>query len=145
MKRLILSAIFAVVAFTINAQQIDNSKLQNDFLKDINTYRKSKKLTTVELDPICIQLAKEQAEYCAKNNIFTHERIGGRDFPFNSVGENGNSSGGLVNSQTCLSGWISSPTHHQILLWSTAARIGIYSAKSKNGITYTFLIVTTKA
>ena len=143
MKRLILSTIFAVVAFTINAQQIDNIKLQNDFLRDINNYRKTKGLSAVKLDTICIQLAKDQAEYCAKNDILTHDRIGGRDFPFSSVGENGTSSSVLVNSQTCLTGWISSHHHNLTLVWPSAARIGIYSAKSKNGIIYTFLIVTT--
>ena len=140
MKKLIIF-LFPFIAFT----QVDNVKLQQDFIKDLNTYRTSKGLSSVRLDAECIQTAKKQAEYCAENNILTHNRADQDLITFLETGfkENGYWTTGLVDSQRCMQSWITSPDHNKNLLAPYAIKIGIYSVTSKSGEKYTFLVLKT--
>jgi uncharacterized protein YkwD len=129
MKRLILSTIFAVVAFTGNAQQIDNVKLQQDFVKELNTYRVSKGLKPVSLNSNEISTAKVQANYCSSISTLTHDYPGGR---VNVHHECALFNAELPNAKLYLSKWISSPSHNDQLLKDEITHIGIYYVKGFN-------------
>jgi len=145
MKNLFLSTIFLVIAFASNAQ-IDNSKLQQDFVKELNAYRASKGLGTVKLDSSCINIAKYQSTYCSKNKVLIHNTPAKQDLlaklPYSIFAENAHSSFS-VNALTVLNSWIKSPGHNYNLLLSDVKKIGIYAAfDSTSNIHYVFLVLT---
>lgn len=145
MKNLFLSAIFATVAFVYNAQ-IDNTKLQQDFVKELNAYRSSKGLGSVKLDSSCINIAKYQSTYCSKNKVLIHNTPAKQDLlaklPYSIFAENAHSSFS-INASAILNSWIKSSSHNYNLLLSDVKKIGIYAAFDlTTNIYYVFLVLT---
>jgi uncharacterized protein YkwD len=140
MKNLFLSTIFAVIAFASNAQ-IDNTKLQQDFVKELNAYRVSKGLGSVTLNTQLIAISKAQSQYCASINKLTHERPN-NDVYF--VIENAYSTSQSPIASDCLDAWKNSFGHNEILLIKDLSEIGIYAVKSNTGQYYIILNCNTK-
>ena len=138
MKNLFLSTIFLVIAFASNAQ-IDNTKLQQDFVKELNAYRASKGLGTVKLDSIDISQAKKQATYCASIKTLTH------DYPeFKGVyAECALFNTSSPDAKFFLNTWISSIPHNELLLLPEVTSIGIFYVKgiNSNNIGYYAILV----
>jgi uncharacterized protein YkwD len=124
MKRLFLSAIFAIVAFTSNAQ-LDNAKLQQEFVKELNAYRISKGLNTVSLNSADIKTAQNQAIYCVSVNKLTHYYPDFKNVEAECALFNGN----LPTAKTSLNQWINSINHNKLLLLPDVTTIGIYYIK----------------
>ena len=123
MKKLIVF-LFPFIAFT----QVDNVKLQQDFVKELNAYRVSKGLNTVSLNSMDIETAKLQSNYCASINTLTH------DYPeFKSVyAECGHFCTNLPSAKLYLNAWINSPEHNKLLLLPDVTSIGIYYVPGLN-------------
>jgi uncharacterized protein YkwD len=126
--------------------QIDNEKLQKDFVKELNIYRTSKGLPDVKLDSNCIQIAKYQSIYCAENNVLTHDTPKKNDLldklSYSVFAENGHS-GGSVSATNILNSWIKSSGHNKNLLLYDVVKIGIYAAQeSTKNKYYVFLVLT---
>jgi uncharacterized protein YkwD len=123
MKKLIVF-LFPFIAFT----QVDNVKLQQDFVKELNAYRVSKGLNTVSIDNISNIKAARQANYCVSINTLTH------DYPeFKGVyAECALFQTTIPTAKNFLNIWINSPEHNKLLLLPDVTSIGIYYVPGLN-------------
>jgi uncharacterized protein YkwD len=121
MKRLLL----VLLPFIGNAQ-VDNVTLQQEFVEELNAYRRSQDLDPVVLDDRSIYRAKLQAEYCVKNGVLTHACPNW--FP-PRLAECGLWNMYVLDATRCLEEWIDSPNHNDLLLLDNATKIGIYAAE----------------
>lgn len=128
MKKLIVF-LFPFIAFT----QVDNVKLQQDFVKELNIYRVSKGLNPVSLNSNENNTAKVQANYCSSISTLTHDYPGGR---VNVHHECALFNTELPDAKLYINQWIASPSHNGQLLKEDVTNIGIYCVKglhSKSG------------
>ena len=121
MKKLIVF-LFPFISFA----QIDNVKLQQDFVKELNVYRASKGLKPVSLNSNEISTAKLQANYCSSIGTLTHDYPGGR---VNVYHECALFNAELPDAKLYINQWISSPGHNAQLLKDDITHIGIYYVK----------------
>jgi uncharacterized protein YkwD len=121
MKKLIVF-LFPFISFA----QIDNVKLQQDFVKELNVYRASKGLKPVSLNSNEISTAKLQANYCSSTGTLTHDYPGGR---VNVHHECALFNAELPDAKLYINQWISSPGHDAQLLKEDITHIGIYYVK----------------
>ncbi len=123
MKKLII-LLFPFIAFA----QIDNTKLQHEFVKELNSYRVSKGLNVVKLTDSDNKKAECQTRYCVSIETLTH------DYPeFKSVyAECGAFLSNLPDARYCLNGWINSPSHNYLLLLPDIDTIGIFCSAGVN-------------
>jgi uncharacterized protein YkwD len=124
MKKLIVF-LFPFISFA----QIDNVKLQQDFVSELNTYRVGKGLKPVSLNSTEIGSAKVQANYCSSISTLTHDYPGGR---VNVHHECALFNAELPNAKLYLNKWIASPAHNDQLLEDDVTNIGIYYVKGFN-------------
>jgi uncharacterized protein YkwD len=118
MKQLLL----VLLPFLSNAQ-VDNVTLQQEFVKELNVYRRSQNLGPVALDERSIHRAKLQAEYCSKIEDLTHDCPAW--FPLR-LAECALWNMDDPGAESYLLQWIDSPDHNDLLLLDEATRIGIY-------------------
>lgn len=139
MKKLFFTTLFTIIA-VISSAQVDNVKLQQEFVKELNAYRASKGLSSVQLDNNDNNKAKCQVMYCISINTLTH------DYPdFKAVyAECGSFLSNKPNANYCLSRWINSPAHNRLLLLPNIDTVGIFCSEgvniNKNGY-FVFLVL----
>ncbi len=72
---LVLSAAYAQSATdTINPDHFNYELVQTLYLKEFNTFRASIKAPELAPDPILQKAAQDQANYCMKKNLLTHNQ-----------------------------------------------------------------------
>jgi uncharacterized protein YkwD len=140
MKNLFFTTLFTIIA-VISSAQVDNTKLQQDFVKELNAYRASKGLSSLTLNTQLTNISKAQSQYCASINKLTHERPN-NDVYF--VIENAYSTSQSPIASDCLNAWKNSSKHNEILLLKDLSEIGIYAVKSNTGQYYIILNCNTK-
>ena len=118
MKKLIVF-LFPFISFA----QIDNVKLQQDFVSELNVYRVSQGLNPVSLNSAEIGTAKVQANYCSSISTLTHDYPGGR---INVHHECALFNSELPDAKLYINQWIASPSHNAALLKDEITHIGIY-------------------
>lgn len=124
MKKLIVF-LFPFISFA----QIDNVKLQQDFVNELNVYRVSQGLNPVSLNSAEIGTAKVQANYCSSISTLTHDYPGGR---INVHHECALFNSELPDAKLYINQWIASPSHNDALLKDEITHIGIYCVKGFN-------------
>ena len=122
MKKLLFILSVSFVGHT----QVNNVTLQQEFVEELNAYRRSQDLDPVVLDDRSIYRAKLQSEYCAKEGVLTHACPNW--FPLR-LAECGLWNMYVPDATRCLEEWIDSPNHNDLLLLDSATKIGIYAAE----------------
>jgi uncharacterized protein YkwD len=123
MKKLIVF-LFPFISFA----QIDNVKLQQDFVKELNVYRASKGLKSVSIDTISNIKAARQANYCVSISTLTHnypefKGVYAECVLFQTT---------MPTAKNFLNIWINSPGHNKLLLLPDVTSIGIYYVSGLN-------------
>jgi uncharacterized protein YkwD len=114
----------------------------------ISGYRQNNGLTTVEIDPVLMKLASEQARAMAARDKLDHNvgrdfksRVGGSGFDAKVAVEN--ISAGYHTLAEAFSGWRDSPPHRANMLKSGVSRMGIaavYAPGSKYKVFWTLIL-----
>lgn len=135
-----MKKLFVLLFPLLSFSQIDNVKLQQDFVKELNVYRVSKGLNPVIINKDNNIKAERQAKYCVSISTLTH------DYPeFKGVyAECGHFCTDLPSAKFYLNSWINSPSHDVLLLLPDVTSIGIYYVSglhdNDNGY-YAFLVL----
>jgi uncharacterized protein YkwD len=145
---------FVFTAFSQNKiQTIPQSRrdlVEIAFLKLLNNYRKQHELPALTINKNATKGALYKAEYCAINNILTHDflydtfdNISRSHIWDEFMAENATYKLNTKNlAAECLNGWIRSINHNRNLLLSDAKCIGFNYAIVENGKVYCFLVIT---
>jgi uncharacterized protein YkwD len=117
MKKLIVF-LFPFISFA----QIDNVKLQQDFVNELNVYRESQGLNPISLNSADNKTAQNQVIYCVSMNKLTHYYPDFKNVEAECTLFNGN----LPTAKTSINQWISSFNHNKLLLLPDVTTIGFY-------------------